>query len=155
MKLALCAFALLVAAQTATAHTYFRSTLVPFGDQAPDAPDSAAYLEWYTHQEMAHWTLNITDAANLKAVKLVYGNPEVAAEDVVTVLSFDTPFEGSELFTGVFNSTEFSADYPWTLQGLSANIGLGHIWAVGANPAEYRNTILSAPVENFTPSGEA
>lgn len=34
------------------ARSYFRSSLVPFGDQAPDAPDSSAYLEWFTHQDM-------------------------------------------------------------------------------------------------------
>ncbi|KAL4425101.1 hypothetical protein ABPG77_010415 [Micractinium sp. CCAP 211/92] len=155
LKVTLCAFALLLAAHSATAHTYFRSSLVPFGDQAPDAPDSSAYLEWYTHQDVVHWNLNITDAANLAAVKLVYGNPDVTSEEVVTVLSFDPTFEGSDAFSGTFNATEFSPDYPWTVNGLSANIGLGHVWAVGVSPAAYHNTILSAPVEHFTPAGEA
>lgn len=125
---------------------------------------------------------------------------------------------------GIFNATELSADYPWTITGLSANIGLGeqhaagaacsggpahgpatcqhsvegsrlnphgcprqqlllfscyrgppatpgsqagahpparllfpagHVWAVGVSPAEYRNILLSAAVEHFSPADEA
>jgi len=54
--------------------------MVPFGDQAPDAPDSSAVLDFYTHEGQAFWTLNVTGVEDMAGAKIVYGNPEVASE---------------------------------------------------------------------------
>ena len=61
--------------------SYFKADLAPFGDQAPDAPDAAAHLDYYTHQGEAFFTFNITGAVNMTVAKLVYGNPNIASEE--------------------------------------------------------------------------
>lgn len=46
------------------------------------------------------------------------------------------------------------APLPTCLPPCRSPVGAGHIWAVGVSPAEYRNIILSAPVEKFSPAEE-
>ena len=55
--------------------------MTPFGDQQPDAPNAAAFLDCYTHSGMIHWTLNVTDVEGFSKAKLVYGNPDITAID--------------------------------------------------------------------------
>ncbi|KAI3433455.1 hypothetical protein D9Q98_003268 [Chlorella vulgaris] len=154
-KLAL--LALLALAPCCLAHTYFKAELTPHGDQAPDAPDAAAVLDFFTHQGEAMWTLNVTGVEGMSAAKIVYGNPNVYGEEVVTFLSQDTPVDVAEntAFEGMFNATEFSEQYPWTMDGLMANGGLKHLWAVIVSNASYHNILLSGPVLNYVPAGES
>lgn len=153
-KFVFSAFALLIAAQSATAHTYFESEMVPFGDQAPDAPDASAYLDVMQHDNELHWQLNVTDVEEAASLRIMFGNPEIAAETVATLYKWATPFTGTAALEGVFNMTDAAPEYPWTAKGLAANAGLKFLWAVVTNPEDYRNVILSAPLAHYVPSGE-
>lgn len=75
----------------------------------------------------------------------------------MTFLSQDTPVDVAEntAFEGMFNATEFSEQYPWTMDGLMANGGLKHLWAVIVSNASYHNILLSGPVLNYVPAGES
>lgn len=143
-------------AHGALAHTYFKAEMVPFGDQAYDAPDSSGVLDFYTHKGEIFWTLNVSDVQGMYAAKIVYGDPDIGSEDVVTYVSLDAPTNfTAQGFEGVFNATQFELEYPWTVDGLRANAGLHHLWAVVVNDADYNNVVLAAPLEHYVPAAEA
>lgn len=85
----------------------------------------------------------------------MYGNPKVYGEEVVTYLNVTAdgaaPLSGELDADGIFAAGNFSAAYPWTMNGLMANAGLGHLWAVVTNGAPYKNIILAAPLEQYEP----
>lgn len=54
---------------------------------------------------------------------------------------------------GIFDAADFAPEYPWTMDGLMANAGLGHLWVVVRNALPYKNIILSGPLEVYTPEG--
>ncbi|PRW58475.1 Spastin [Chlorella sorokiniana] len=141
----------------AHAHTYFKSDLVPFGAGLQSQPGASAVLDFLTHGGEAFWTLNITGVVNATAAKIVYGNPKVFGDSVVTYLNITAdggePLSGDADFEGIFAPENFTSSYNWTMDGLMANAGLGHLWAIITDTAPYKNTILAAPLEWYEPEG--
>lgn len=94
----------------------------------------------------------------MTAAKLVYGPPSIYGEQVVTYLNVTAdggaPLNGDLDADGIFDASNFTAPYnTWTMNGLMANAGLDHLWAVVTNDAPYKNVILAAPLEHYQPEG--
>lgn len=101
-----------------------------------------------THGGIAYFNLNVSDVESMQAAKLVFGNATLSSEPVVTYIEFDpeAPMDGTYIWEGHFSADNFTAEYPWTMYGLQANIGLGNVWAVINNDAPYGNTMLLGQV---------
>ncbi|GAB4818477.1 hypothetical protein N2152v2_005523 [Parachlorella kessleri] len=118
--------------------SYFQAPMTGVKDNA----GASAVFEGMTHSGVMYWALNVTDVVGLSGAKVVYGNASLSSEAVVNYLALEEPLDGTFFWEGEFVAGNFTAEYPWTMNGLSANIGLGHIWLALSNTAEWSNTIL-------------
>ncbi|GAB4818478.1 hypothetical protein N2152v2_005524 [Parachlorella kessleri] len=130
---------MLLGIQGAMSHTYGQAFLTGARTNA----GASALYEGLEHDNVVYYVLNVTGVRALSGASLVFGNASLHSEVVVPLMSLDSPVDGDFYFEGSFHAGNFTEQYPWSLDGLLANVGLGHIWAVLSNDKPYENTILS------------